>query len=543
MLVVLPFENLGRSDDDYFADGITDEIRNQLASIGSLGVIGRTSAMHYKNSKKSALEIGKELGVEYLLEGTVRWQNPPAQTHLRISTELVRTADQTQLWSEEFDRDLRDIFSVQSQIARNVTQQLGVKLLAPIPNIHTNNPLAYQAYLRGMSLAYSLMGSQARGPEVEHVEQYLRRAVQLDPNFSVGWAKLVRLDAFLYMTNDPSPERLAQARRDLDEARRISPDDPQTMIAEGYYEFQCRNNYDAALSDFDAALRRSPNDAEVLLPIALVHRRQGKFQQSLDELSQLLALDPDNDEALPVRSDLLSALHRYGAARVDVEREIALAPQTSGVYAVQAHNIFADSGDAEAALRELSRAPNPQDPEVIEAKVYLALVQPDCKSALGALSTSSAREPSLLQKNELLQIAGETRVLCGDKKEGSATLRMALANWDRLLAEKPLMYFARMKRAECLAYLGRKEDALREARSLSELTRGNPFQRMYTNATVAEIYSVSGDPRQAINTLEQLSHMSPWTSVSAEELRRHPKWAPLRADPRFPKLLAEWKPL
>ena len=132
-------------------------------------------------------------------------------------------------------------------------------------------------------------------------------------------------------------------------------------------------------------------------------------------------------------------------------------------------------------------------------------------------------------------------MLCGDKKQGSATLQMALANWDRLLAGKPQMYFARIKRAECLAYLGRKDDALREAHSLSELTRGIPFKRMYTNETVAEIYSVSGDPRQAINTLEQQSHMSP--SVSAEELRRHPKWAPLRADPRFPKLLADWKPL
>ena len=272
-----------------------------------------------------------------------------------------------------------------------------------------------------------------------------------------------------------------------------------------------------------------------------MHIRQEKFQQALDELTQILTLDPDNDEALPFRSDLLSAFHRYGAARVDVEREIALASQTSGVYAVQAHNIFADSGDVQAARRELSRAPNPEDPEVIEAKVYLALVQPDCKSALGALSTSSAREPSPVQKDELLQIAGETRLLCGDKKQGSATLRVALANWDHLLAEKPQMFFGRLKRAECLAYLGRRDDALREARSLSELTRGNPFQRMFTNETVAEIYAVSGDAREAINTLEQHSHMSP--SVSAEELRRHPKWAPLRADPRFPKLLAAWKPL
>src|SRR5437016_1856536 len=164
MLVVLPFENLGRSDDDYFADGITDEIRNQLASIGSLGVIGRTTAMHYKNSKKSAREIGKELGVEYLLEGTVRWQNPLTQTHVRISTELVRASDQTDLWSDEFDRDLRDIFNLQSQIAHSVTQQLGVKLLGSVTNIPTNNPAAYQAYLRGISFANSMSGTPALGP-------------------------------------------------------------------------------------------------------------------------------------------------------------------------------------------------------------------------------------------------------------------------------------------------------------------------------------------------------------------------------------------
>src|SRR5207245_6468875 len=152
--------------------------------------------------------------------------------------------------------------------------------------------------------------------------------------------------------------------------------------------------------------RRSPNDANVLFPKALVHFKQGKFQQSLDELSQILAFDPDNDETLASRSDLLSAFHRYGAARVDVEREIALAPQTSGIYAIQAQNIFADSGDVEAARRELVRAPNANDPDVIEAKVYLALVQHDCESALGAFTSSSPRDPTPLQRITLLQVAG-----------------------------------------------------------------------------------------------------------------------------------------
>ncbi len=540
MLVVLPFENLGRSDDDFFADGITDEIRNHLASIGSLGVIGRTSAMHYKNSKKSAREIGKELGVEYLLEGTVRWQNPPAQTRIRISTELVRAADQTQLWGEEFDRDLRDIFNLQSQIAHNVSQQLGVKLLGSAPRIPTNNMAAYQAYLRGVSLGKSLSGTQGLlGPELEQVEQLLRQAVQLDPNFGLAWGKLARLDGYLYMSNDPSPERLAQAKRDVDEARRISPDDPQTMIAEGYYNYYCRDDYQSALAHFDAALRRLPNDADVLFPIAAVHRKQGKFQQSLDELSQILTFDPDNEEALSVRSDLLSAFHQYRAARADVEREIALAPQLSGLYAVQALNIFAGSGDVEAARRELLRAPNADDPDVIEAKVYLALVQRDCKSALGAFSSSSLPGPYPVQTNALLQVAGETQVLCGEKKQGTAKLQVVLANWDRLLTQKPRMGFARMKRGECLAYLGRRDDALREAHSWAEFT--SQWARIAVNEKLAEIYAVSGDVRESIDTLEQQSHIS--ISVSAEELRRHPKWAPLRTDPRFPKLLAEYKPL
>jgi tetratricopeptide (TPR) repeat protein len=352
---------------------------------------------------------------------------------------------------------------------------------------------------------------------------------------------LARLDAYLYLSNDPSPERLAQAKRDVEEARRISPDDPQTITAEGYYDYYCRNDYQSALAHFDAALRRSPNDADVLLPIAFVHRKQGKFQQSLDELSQILALDPDNDEALAVRSDLLSLFHKYAAARADVEREIALAPQLSGLYAIQAQNIFAGSGDAEAARRELLRAPMADDPDVIEAKVYLSLVQHDCKSALSAFSSSSLRGTFPVQRNALLQVAGETQVLCGEKKQGTAQLQEVLANWDRFLAQKPRMNFARMKRAECLAYLGRRDDALREAHLWAELTKVNPWGRIIANEKLAEIYALSGDGREAINTLEQQSHLS--YSVNAEELRRHPKWAPLRADPRFPKLLAAWKPL
>ncbi len=311
------------------------------------------------------------------------------------------------------------------------------------------------------------------------------------------------------------------------------------MIAEGYYNYYCRDDYQSALAHFDAALRRLPNDADVLFPIAAVHRKQGKFQQSLDELSQILTFDPDNEEALSVRSDLLSAFHQYRAARADVEREIALAPQLSGLYAVQALNIFAGSGDVEAARRELLRAPNADDPDVIEAKVYLALVQRDCKSALGAFSSSSLPGPYPVQTNALLQVAGETQVLCGEKKQGTAKLQVVLANWDRLLTQKPRMGFARMKRGECLAYLGRRDDALREAHSWAEFT--SQWARIAVNEKLAEIYAVSGDVRESIDTLEQQSHIS--ISVSAEELRRHPKWAPLRTDPRFPKLLAEYKPL
>jgi serine/threonine protein kinase/tetratricopeptide (TPR) repeat protein len=539
MLVVLPFENLGRSEDDSFADGISDEIRNRLASIGSFGVIGRSSAMHYKNSKKSAREIGKELGVEYLLEGTVRWQNPPTQTHVRISTELVRAADQTELWSDEFDRDLRDIFNLQSQIAHNVTQQLGVKLLGSAPSIPTNNPAAYEAYLRGLSFANSVFGTPAVGPEAEQADQSLRQAVKLDPNFSLAWAKLAWLDAYRYFNSDRSPERLARAKRDVEQARRISPDDPQTMIAEGYYNYYCRQDYDSALANFDAALRRSPNDTNLLFPIALVHRRQGEFQQSFDDLSRLLIVDPDNESALDIRYELLYASRRYAAARADMEREIALAADPSQLYANQAYNVFADSGDVEAARRELLRAPHGDDPFVIETKVYLSLLQHDCKSALDALSPSYLRGPSAITTNMRLQFAGETQVQCGEKKKSAARLQRALATWDRVLAQTPL---AHSYRARCLAYLGRRDDALREMRSWSELTGVDEWARIADKEELAEIYAVCGDGGEAIDTLEQLTHL-PTLALSAEELRRHPKWAPLRADPRFAKLLADWKPL
>ena len=245
---------------------------------------------------------------------------------------------------------------------------------------------------------------------------------------------------------------------------------------------------------------------------------------------------------MDTRSDLLNALRRYSASRTDIEREIRLVGDPSSLYASQSLNVFADSGDVDAAERELLRAPHADDQYVIEAKVYLSLIQHDCKSALAVLSPSYLRGPSPIATNMRFQFAGETQILCGEKQQGVAKLERALTNWDRFLARNPRMVLAHSYRARCLAYLGRKNDALHETRSWAELSGADRWARLGDYAEVAAIYAVCGDSGAAINALEQLSQQ-PTLFLSAQELRRHPKWAALRTNPRFPKLLADWKPL
>jgi TolB-like protein/predicted Ser/Thr protein kinase len=300
MLVVLPFDNLGAPEDEYFADGITEEITSRLATLHELGVISRTSAVTYKNTSKTIKQIGQELQVDYVLEGTVRWdRSGDGISRVRVTPQLIRVADDTHLWSERYDRELQNVFGIQSDVSEQVVQQLGIALLKParlaLQARPTENLAAYQAYLKGLDYSQQEMYSEENW---RLVIQMFERAVELDPAFAVAYVELS--EAHSEMVNlgfDRTPERVEMAKAAVDEALRLQPDLPDAHLALGYYYYWCLHEYDKALAAFGVAAERLPSESAILAATAWIKRRQGHWRESLDLAERAFALSP-RDAAL-----------------------------------------------------------------------------------------------------------------------------------------------------------------------------------------------------------------------------------------------------
>ncbi len=320
MVAVLPFKNLGPAEDEYFAAGITEEIISRLAKIEGLGVISRTSAFKYQDTDKSIREIADELGVEYVLEGSVRWSRGQDVSKVRITPTFIQAADDTPLWSDTYDESLNDIFSVQSSIARRVVSQL--ELAARPETFETEAPTsnleAYQAYLKGMETSAYLGPADVefRASAVDAFDQ----AVRLDPFFAEAWAKLSIAHAEMFhFGDDPSPERAALARRAVDRALELKPDLPEALYAEGNYYYQVEKNFDAALQSYARAAGGLPNSAEIPYGMALVHRRQGRVEEAIAELQLARKLDPRKPIVSRVLGTTLSYLGHCEEAQAAFE--------------------------------------------------------------------------------------------------------------------------------------------------------------------------------------------------------------------------------
>ena len=309
MIVVLPFENLGQADDEYFAAGITDEITNRLAAVHNLGVISRKSALHYAGSDKATGEIGAELAVDYILEGTVRWaRSGDGGSRVRISPRLIRVEDDTQMWGATYEEVMDDIFQVQSDIAGQTVSQLGLTLGASgreaLEAKPTDNLEAYQSFLRGNYLFDS--PNWTREGYLRSADAY-RRAVELDPQFATAWARLSSTHAMLYhLGYDVSEQRRLLARQALEEAARLAPESAETYLARGYYHYWGYKEYEQALKQFELAGERLADPSEALEGKAFVLRRMGRFAEVVEALEQLAENNPrDSGMALNIGETLM----------------------------------------------------------------------------------------------------------------------------------------------------------------------------------------------------------------------------------------------
>jgi serine/threonine protein kinase/Flp pilus assembly protein TadD len=394
-LVVLPFENLGHTADEYFASGITDAITARLAGIHGLSVISRQSATQYKDSEKSAQQIGKELRVNYILEGTVQRERPSDPTsRVRIIPQLIKASDDTNVWAQTYDDDMSEVFRVQSDLAEQVAQVLDITLLEPerqtLESRPTENIEAYEYYLRG----YHYWWRSGLENDLRISIRMYEKAVELDPTFALAYAQLSRDHVFMrWMYYDRSEERLALAKQAVDKAFQLNPNLPEAHLALGHYYYHGHLDYDRALQQFAIARKSQPNNIDLLRFVGFVQRRQGKFEQALDNIKRASELDPVYSHLAMEVAITYVLLRNYPEAERHFDRAISLAPDLPEAYNRKAWLYLRWQGSSEKARAILQEAlqniESAEDPDIVSSLVKIDVFDGNYQEALDRLSLKS----------------------------------------------------------------------------------------------------------------------------------------------------------
>jgi TolB-like protein/Flp pilus assembly protein TadD/predicted Ser/Thr protein kinase len=534
MIAVLPLENLGPPEDEYFATGITDEITGRLAAVSSLGVISRTSAAQYAGTTKTTRQIGEELGIEYLLQGTVRWaRGAEGSSRVRISPQLIRVSDDTTLWAQTYDAVIEDIFEVQSNIARGVVDQLGVVLLEPearaTQSIPTENQEAYQAYLRGMR-------HWDDGESLEASRSF-QEAVALDPEFALAYARLAAvLSRLRFYGEDLSEGPRVQAEQALDRAIELAPGAPEVHAAIGELHYH-RRDYDRALEEFEIAERSLPNDTEILSFKAFVLRRRGRWQEALATHEQVSRLNPRDVDSLAQYFETALLMREYEQSLRLLNQVIALDPK----YAVgMAQYAWLTGGSLPEARRALESAPASRNLEYRQwISYWQETYQGRYREAIGRLGADAdgwlrfswlirprslfeAWAHELLDEPELARDAYESA-----RTQIEAELRVSPDD-PRLHASLGLAY----------AGLGRKADAIREGERAVEL---QPVSKdaVFGPSLVVDLAFICAQTGEHDAAMDQIEYvLSVPAHFSVHLLRLDPRWRVLHDHPRYRALVS-----
>ncbi len=542
-VAVLPFENLGTGDDTYFAAGVTDEITGRLASVRGLAVISRACAAQYAGTTKSTRQIGDELGVKYLLTGTVRWARGANDAErVRITPALVRVDDDTSLWSRIYEFTMEDIFRVQSEIARAVVSELGLKLLEHEPGAIEVRPTgdmeAYQAFLRGRFLARQPHFTLATW--LDALKDF-QSAVALDPGFALAWAELARGHARLvYYRYDISPERCEQARQALARARELVPGSPEVRLAAGYVHLWVERDTAAAMAEFEAASPSLPNSVEVQSALGELFRMRGDWQRGLDAYKAARSLSPRDGSAMVDVAETLWWMRLYREAAEAADQAIALAPDQPWPYLTKAFTLWSWKGVGGMGEARAAAGFIPSDnewtgwvwfwQEAYEGRYDEALRRVESDPD-GWIRLKIQAAPKVLFAAALRASLGETERA---RKGFERALRMLQAELPA--APEDARYHSSLGVA--LAGLGREEEALREGRRGVELlpVSEDAVYGIGHVIDLAHIYTLLGHSDKAVEQLEFLLSTPGWVSVPF--LRADPRWLPLRGHPGFEALLA-----
>ncbi len=541
VLAVLPFKNLGAPEDQYFADGLTEEITSRLANIASLGVISRTSADQYRNTPKTLRQIGQELGAGYLLEGSVRWEKAPGgKSRIRVTPQLIQVADDRHLWADRYDADLADVFQIQGQIAEQVTSALNVALGEPerraLSVKPTSNLGAYDLYLQGNQAAAGF--DQVAPLELRRAIGFYERSVALDSTFALAWAQLSRAYSLLNFTGLASTQMAQQARAAAARALAIDPSLAAGRLALADYYNYVRQDWKRALDEYAVARKAAPNNADILKGAAIVARSQGQWVQSQALFKEAQALDPRSIATARRLAITQLWLRQYPEALDAAEKALAIDPRAPDLHQVKVMVSLAQ-GDLAGARAAIKAAESQVEQTAFVAWMAtywdLYWVLDDKQQALLLRLL-----PGPFDDNRAiwgLAIAAPY-ALRGDQARARAYAESSRVAFEEQLKDAPEDPTVSIGLATALAYLGRKAEAVREGeRGLALLpVSRDAYSGAYNQHQLARIYLLVGEPEKALDQLEPLLK-TPYY-LSPGWLRIDPTFAPLRGNPRFEKLVA-----
>jgi TolB-like protein/Flp pilus assembly protein TadD len=548
-IAVLPFEN--RSEDKanaYFADGIQDEILTRLSKIADLKVISRTSTQHYKSAPENLREIASQLGVAHILEGSVQKSGDA----VRVNVQLIKAANDSHLWADTFDRKLTDIFSVESEVAKAIADQLRAKLTGQEEQVitakPTDNPEAYDAYLRG--LAYTLRTQNTPANSLG-AQKYLREAVKLDPKFALAWALLSLADARGYLTAvlQPTDALREEARQAAETAFTLQPNLGEVIWAKGHYHYSCLKDYDTAERYFEQARPLLPNSSQIPESLAYVTRRRGQWDRSEAHFNEAERLDPRNASMLSQHAQSYVCLRRFPEALRKIEQVLNITPDDVDALVAKAGIAQAEGDLPRAAAILAPLHPDPNDSNALETQVYQAILGRRPAPIIPRLKEILAKpDPALGYINGGLRFwLGWAQEVTGDHAAAQESWRQARSELEPLLKEQPENYYLIGDIALTSAALGDKAAALALAQ---KATAVSPLEKDAVDGpaaldTLARVLAQVGEPDRALTAIRKILSIpagAPFGSnlpLTPALLRLDPMFDPLRNDPRFQKLCEE----
>ena len=545
-IAVLPFENL--SDDKsnaYFADGIQDQILTKLASVADLKVISRTSTVKYKSQPEDLKTVSRELGVATVLEGTVQ----RAGDRVRVNVQLIDARVDSHLWAKNYDRELKDVFAVQSEISQEIADALQAKLspkeagnLAVAP---TRNPDAYDLFLKA-EYEYRQGDRLLTAESYDRAAAYYREALARDPQFALAAAGLARSKLARHWNIGPiSADELAEAKTLAERAVALAPDNAETHLALGFYYYWGQRQYDLALREFQTALELQPNSAAAHSLIGYVYRRQGRWEQSTAELLKATELDP-RDAELPANiAGSYVTLRQWSDAQRAARRALAIDPQSAAATNALGFALINGDGNVDAAERIAAALPpgvriatnwRGTAATMIGPQTYLPVLKRDFHRATQELERFGPGNKAALPaaaRCALRLLAGDAAGASAAAEEARPALEANLgAGTDDalILWQLSWVYLAQQRNGDALRAM---ETAAAAVPVELDAQAGQTWQ-----AGLAEIQARAGQSREAVRTLRHLLAIPAGAAVSINRLKLDPVWDPIRNDPEFQQLLA-----